>query len=98
MTTSLEYWNPQNKSVVTESGFRYRDTSSALTKIVEVEYKDNIDLFEQFYKLNNSLRYCNGSFYEFKDDEFHKLYLEWLQSDDYKKKSFNLYYGNGIVD
>jgi hypothetical protein len=60
--------------------------------------KDDIDAFEQFYKLNNSLRYCSGSYYKFKDSNWNSKYNEWLKSDDYKSKSFNLYYGNGIVD
>lgn len=64
----------------------------------KIEGRDNIDLFEQFYKLNNSLRYCNGSYYKFKNVKQQKQYNEWLKSDDYEKKSFNLFYGNGIVD
>ena len=79
-----------------------RDYNSTRSKIVsqkDINVSDDIDCFEQFYKLNNSLRYCNGSYYKFVDKEWENKYLEWLKSEDYKKKSFNLFYGeNGIVD
>ena len=28
----LDYWNPKNETVVTETGFRYLDTTSVITK------------------------------------------------------------------
>ena len=95
---TLDYWHPRNETVVTESGFRYLDTSSVITRTKDIEDATEIGLFEQCYKLNNSLRYCNGSHYTFQDKQWERRYKEWLQSDDYKKKSFNLYYGNGVVD
>ena len=95
---TLDYWNPRNETVVTESGFRYLDRNSVITRTKDIEDETEIGLFEQFYKLNNSLRYCNGSYYTFQDKQWDKKYKEWLQSDDYKKKSFDLYYGNGVVD
>jgi hypothetical protein len=95
----LDYYNPRNESVVTDNGFRFLDTRSVITNTKEIVDETEIGLFEQFYKLNNSLRYCNGSYYKFRDKEWERKYNEWLKSDDYKKKSFNLYYGkNGIVD
>jgi len=64
-----------------------------------IKSDNEIDIFEQFYKLNNRLKYCNGSYYKFQNEEMKKKYLDWLKSDDYKKKSFDLYYGkNGIID
>lgn len=95
---TLDYWNPTNKSVVTSTGFHYLDTSSAVSGTKYIESTTEIGLFEQFYKLNNSLRYCNGSFYKFQNKEQEQKYQAWLKSDDYKKKSFSLYYGNGVVD
>lgn len=71
---------------------------SSIVSTKEIDFENNIDCFEQFYKLNNSLRYCNGSYYKFQDKKKEKEYQDWLKSDDYKKKSFNLYYGNGVVD
>ncbi len=76
----------------------YRSIYSEIKKTQEIEGTDEIDLFEQFYKLNNRLRYCNGSYYTFQDKEWENKYKQWLKSDYYKKKSFDLYYKNGIVD
>ena len=88
MKAILEYWDRID----------YRSIYSEIKKTQEIEGTDEIDLFEQFYKLNNSLKYCNGSYYKFQDKEWENKYNQWLKSDDYKKKSFNLYYGNGVVD
>jgi len=76
----------------------YTSIHSEIKKQKEIEADNEIDLFEQFYKLNNSLRYCNGSYYKFQDKDWENKYSDWLKSDDYKKKSFELYYGNGVVD
>jgi hypothetical protein len=96
--TTLDYWNPRNETVVTNDGFRYVDTTSVITNTKKIEDDTEIGMFEQFYKLNNSLRYCNGSHYKWQDAEWSNKYSKWLKSDDYRKKSFNLYYGNGVVD
>jgi hypothetical protein len=95
---TLDYWDPRNETVVTETGFRYLDTHSIIKSTKNIEDETEIGLFEQFYKLNNRLRYCNGSYYKFQDQQWEQKYKEWLKSDDYKNKSFNLYYGNGVVD
>jgi hypothetical protein len=95
---TLDYWSPRNESVVTESGFRFLDTKSVIKSTKEITDTTEIGLFEQYYGLNNSLRYCNGSYYKFQDKQWEEKYNEWLKSDDYKNKSFNLYYGNGVVD
>jgi hypothetical protein len=76
----------------------YTSISSEIKKQEEIEGNNDIEIFENFYKKNNSLRYCNGSYYKFNCDKWIIKYNEWLKSDDYKKKSFNLYYGNGVVD
>jgi hypothetical protein len=98
MEVTLNYFSPANKSVVTESGFRYLDTKPEYKRSEMLHAENDIDLFEQFYKKNNQLRYCNGHYYEFANPQDTLRYREWLQSDDYKAKSFNLYYGGGIVD
>jgi hypothetical protein len=95
---TLNYWNPENKSVVTETGFHYLSTNSVITNTKDIESNTDVGLFEEFYKLNNKLRYCNGSYYEFQDKQLELKYKEWLNSDDYKTRSLELYYGNGIVD
>ena len=88
MKATLDYWDKID----------YTSIRSEIKTTKEIEGTDEIDLFEQFYKLNNSLRYCNSSYYKFQDKEWENKYNQWLKSDDYKKKSFNLYYGNGVVD
>lgn len=98
MKAELNYYAPNNKDIVTDTGFRYLDVSSVLKSTKIINGDTDIELFEQFYELNNKLRYCNGSYYKFVSDDLTEKYNQWLKSDDYKKKSFKLYYGNGIVD
>lgn len=79
---------------------------------IEIEYKnprsiyckDNLiwrgseeSIFKRFYEENNSLRYCNGSYYKFKDNQIDLKYREWLKSLS-KATRFKMYYGNGVVD
>jgi len=86
MKVTLEYWDRKDNNI-----------NSSLVSTKEIE-GDEIVLFEKFYKLNNSLRYCNGAYYKWEDKSWTDRYQDWLKSDDYKKKSFNLFYGNGVVD
>jgi hypothetical protein len=55
------------------------------------------EIFKRFYEENNSLRYCNGSHYQFKDNQIDLRYREWLKSLDTEVR-FRMYYGNGVVD
>jgi len=89
MEIVLDYWDRKDYSYSWESEIKNQKT---------IEADDDIAIFEQFYKMNNSLRYCNGSYYKFNDKQWQDKYNEWLKTDDYKSKSFNLYYGNGVVD
>jgi hypothetical protein len=82
-------------------GGYYQDQTSEVVRQEIIEGNTEIELFEKFYKLNNSLRYCNGSYYKFVYDKKHNWeikYKAWINSEDYKKKSFDLYYGGGVVD
>lgn len=54
-------------------------------------------LFERVYKMNNSLRYCNGSWVEFKGAADQSAYKRWLANLS-GSREFDLYYGSGIVD
>ena len=54
-------------------------------------------IFKKFNSENNSLRYCNGSHYQFKDNQIDLRYREWLKSLS-KATRFKMYYGNGVVD
>lgn len=76
----------------------YYTSGSKIEKVLTVSYETEIELFETYEKMNNRLRYCNGSYYEFVDKEIEKRYFEWLKTDDYKKKSWDLFYGNAVVD
>jgi nicotinic acid phosphoribosyltransferase len=98
METILNYFSPANKDVVTETGFRYLNTNPEYKHSETLSAPTEIELFEEFYKKNNQLRYCNGHYYEFADEQVKARYKEWLKSDDFQSKHFNLYYGNGIVD
>ena len=84
----LEYWDK----------ISYTSCGSEIKRLETIVATNDIDVFEQFYGKNNRLRYCNGSYYKFQDKELETKYKNWLNSDDYKKKSFQLYYGNGVVD
>ena len=98
MNAILNYYAPANNTIVTESGFTYRNIDPEIKRTETIEAKTEIELFEEFYNKNNQLRYCNGHYYEFAEKELRNNYKNWLNSDDYKAKSFNLYYGGGIVD
>ena len=88
ITVTLEYWSPESHTNWTPI-FRH-------TK--DITESDEISIFETFYSLNNQMRYCNGHSYKFQDKSWEDKYKEWLKSDDYKQKSFSLYYGGGVVD
>lgn len=94
LNVKLDYYEPLNK--FTESG--YYDTRSVIQRQEIIEGTNNFEIFEKFYKLNNSLRYCNGSYYKFNSLDWQEKFNNWTKSDDYKKKSFSLYYGGGVVD
>jgi hypothetical protein len=89
MEIILDYWDRKDYQYFWESEIKKQETIKA---------DDDIAIFEKFYKMNNSLRYCNGSYYKFNDKQWQDKYNKWLKTDDYKSKSFNLYYGNGVVD
>jgi len=98
MKIVVQYWNPQSKSVVTESGFRYLDTSSVVTETEEHEIEtpeDKEALFQTIYHRNNSLRYCNGSYWKFVDKAIENEYYGAFMR---KYNTISNYYGNGVVD
>lgn len=98
MVAQIDYFDCLRRTLRYPNGGYYQDPSSEFIKTETIEGKDEIELFEIFYKKNNRLRYCNGSYYKWTDKVWEDKYAQWLKSDDYKKKSFNLYYGNGVVD
>lgn len=96
MKVNVEYWNPKNETIITESGFRYLDTTPTITK-VESWSGTKEEIFKRFNKQNNCLRYCNGSFYKFEDNAVQAEYQKWYKSLSESTK-FQIYYGNGVVD
>lgn len=61
-------------------------------------YEGTMDeVFVKHYKSNNALRYCNGMYYRFTDKNVQHLYQLWNDSMP-RSRSFDLYYGGGIVD
>ncbi len=83
---NVEYWDKISYT-----------TSGSEIKRVEVWSGDKEEIFKRFDKENNSLRYCNGSYYKFEDrsiqDEYRKWYNELPEG-----VRFQMYYGNGVVD
>ncbi len=74
----------------------YTSSNSTLTsEEIITDFKENI--FNKFYDDNNTLRYCNGSYYSFADNNIGKEYQEWYKSLPENVK-FQMYYGNGVVD
>lgn len=96
MEVKIDYWNPKNETVVTETGFRYLDTKSVITR-TENWNDDKEEIFKKFYEKNNSLRYCNGSYYKFQDNILQQEYMEWYKNLS-ESTRFQMFYGNGVVD
>ena len=96
MKARIEYWNPKNETVITETGFRYLDTKSIITKIETWEGTKE-QIFKKFDKSNNSLRYCNGSYYKFEDETLNTEYLKWYKELNESTK-LDMFYGKGVVD
>jgi len=54
------------------------------------------EILDKFYKKN---RGADASYYnEFASNEWKNKLKQWYNSDNYKKRSFSLYYENSIVD
>lgn len=86
MDIIVEYWDRVS----------YTNTNSEV-KRVETWSGSKEEIFKKFDGKNNSLRYCNGSYYKFKDSALQKEYIEWYNSLSENTK-FNMFYGNGVVD
>ena len=74
MKTMLEYWDKINNT----------SCYSEIKKQEEINGSTEIEIFEKFYKKNNNLRYCNGSYYKFHSKKWENKYNNWLNSNDYK--------------
>ena len=87
VTLKIAYWDRVS----------YTSCNSEIKRTEELSAENEDKLFELFYEKNNSLRYCNGSYYEFVDKADQERYISWVKSLDHAR-SFKLYYGNGVVD
>mgnify|MGYP001014017590 CR=1 FL=1 len=86
MQTKIEYWDRVS----------YTSCKSELQR-TETLNGTKEEIFKRFDKKNNSLRYCNGSYYKFQDNALQQEYLKWYKSLSEATK-FNMFYGNGVVD
>lgn len=98
MKTTIVYHRRIEKSKVTETGFSYLHYETIPVYEEEISGDTEMDLFIQFYKLNNKLKYCNGCYFKWNDSKWDAKYNQWLNSNEFKKISFELYYGSGVVD
>jgi hypothetical protein len=92
MEATLELWVP-----IDNNNFNYRPNESKLLKTETIQADTENELFRKFFILKDELKYCRGYQYVFQEHLFTFKYNQWLNSDDYKNKSFNLHY-RGIVD
>ena len=97
MEVKVEYWSPINKTIIGKDGFCYLDSKPSLKRIETLKGNNIESIFKQYYDLNNSLRYCNGTYYKFENDNFKDQYFKWLNTLS-ESTRFHMYYGNGIVD
>ena len=57
---------------------------------------NNQSILDQFYKLNR--RSDASCYHKFASTGWQTIYSNWVNSEDYRKRSFDLYYENTIVD
>lgn len=86
MKAIIEYWDR----------ISYTSIGSEIKK-TETWEGTKEDIFKKFDENNNSLRYCNGSYYKFQDKALETEYREWYTNLS-KATKFKMYYGNGVVD
>ena len=98
MEANIDYWDTLRETKRYPEGGYYESQTRTCIRTEALNGESEIEIFEKFYKKNNQLRYCNGSYYLWTSKEWDDKYAAWLKSDDYKAKSFNLFYGNGVVD
>ena len=87
VTLAINYWDRVS----------YTNCNSEIKRTEDLSAETEDALFELFYEKNNRLRYCNGAYYKFVNNEDQERYQEWNKNLTHER-SFNLYYGNGVVD
>lgn len=97
MELIVEYWSEKHRDVVTETGFRYRSSESVVVS-VELYTGTPNEIYTKFYHANERLRYCNGSYFKFKDKEEQIKYISWLTTLPESARFQMMYSGGRIVD
>ena len=92
----INRYNPEDKTRRSASGMLYRSTKPVIDDVQIWEGTEE-EIFKRFNNANNSLRYCNGSYYKFEDSKIDDKYRDWCKSLS-KATKFKMYYGNGVVD
>ena len=96
MIKKIERHWTESVSKVGNGGFRYRSDEDRF-RIEGISGESEDEIFEDFERKNNRLRYCNGSYYEFVEEEDKENFKKWKSSLS-KSRNFELFYGNGTVD
>lgn len=86
---------PLNKSAYKAKVVEYDDFAVKREFVAEAPTKE--ELFRKFYEWNRTLRYCNGCYFKFFDENVKAEYHEWYESLS-EMTRFDMYYGDGIVD
>lgn len=81
-TFKVEYWST-----------KYQGAKSELVRTED--WPDTDASFAKYYKLNNRLKYCNGSHYTFVSNEVRRRYTEKFFPKHHTIKN---YYRGGVVD
>ena len=76
-----------------EKGWQNRPNDT-LVKVHTVKAETLDDCFRQMYELRRSARYDNQRVYKFEDESLEEKYWDWKS----KNETFEMYYGNGVVD
>lgn len=91
---AVEFHSTERVTVTAKSGLIYeaeRDT------VKERVFEGTFDkVCERLEKANNSFRYCNGTYYEFKDEKMRNNYRYWRHLIPFAR-SFDLYYPDSTV-
>lgn len=84
----------KSKEKISLTTVYYSDYKPMEEKIISGTYDD---IFAQIESANDHLRYCNGSYYKFKDNSDEELSNLWYKYIPENRK-MDMYYGNGTVD
>lgn len=85
----LQSFKPTEFTIIEKAYEEYRNITITVTSLDE--------LFIHLYKLNNRYKYCNGHSFHFENEGLQNQYYQWLKILP-DNRSFELYYGNSVVD